>query len=501
MKAIARRGRVPAVLVLLLLAANGAAQTHASIEDMAGTPTLPTFTSLASFDESNGAYPGGATLIQATDGNFYGTVGKGGVNGDGTAFKITPSGALSTLYSFCSLANCTDGSIPGGGLIQGTDGNFYGVTVFGGAFGYGTVYKMTADGLVTTLHSFANAGDGVNPVGALVQSNGSFYGITQYYTAAANEQGTVYRITPAGVLTTLYYFCSQSNCADGTFPAQGLIVASDGNLYGETTEGGAAGSCQQASYGCGTVYRLTPSGTLTSLHSFAGYPQEGEGPGGGLVQARDMNLYGTSFEGGTNNTGTAFRITTGGVFSTIYNFCPQYVHNSQCPYGRSPYGGLVQATDGKLYGATNAGGTRGDYGTLYKLTTQGTFTVQHSFDSTDGAYPSNADLVQGTDGSFYGVTQNGGSTGVGTGFNLSVGLAPFIETQTASGKAGSQVVILGTNLSGATAVSFNGTAAAFTVISSSEIKATVPQGAASGLVVVTTSSATLTSNKTFRVLK
>jgi uncharacterized repeat protein (TIGR03803 family) len=493
-------GSLQAALVVLVLAGTGGAQAYSSIKDAPTAPTLPTFTSLTSFDENNGAYPGGATLIQATDGNLYGTATKGGINGDGTAFKITPTGTLSTLYSFCSLANCTDGSIPAGGLIQGTDGNFYGVTVFGGAFGYGTVYKMTADGVVTTLHSFANAGDGVNPNSALVQSNGSFYGITQYYTAAAKEQGTVFKITPSGVLTTLYYFCSQANCADGTYPAPGLIVASDGNLYGETTEGGAAGSCAQASYGCGTVFRITPTGTLTTLHSFAGYPTEGEGPGGGLVQARDMNLYGTSFEGGINNTGTAFKITTGAVLTTIYNFCPQYMHN-QCPQGRSPYGGLVQGTDGNLYGATNAGGTLGDYGTLYRLTTQGKLTVEHSFDSTDGAYPSNADLVQATDGSFYGVTQNGGSSGVGTVFNLNLGLSPFIETQTSSGKVGAPVVILGTNLSGATAVSFNTVAAIFTVISSSEIKTTVPTGATTGPVVVTTPSGTLTSNKNFRVLQ
>ncbi len=215
-----------------------------------------------------------------------------------------------------------------------------------------------------------------------------------------------------------------------------------------------------------------------------------------------MNLYGTTAGGGVNNYGTAFQISLSGVLTTLYSFCAQQTHK-MCPYGRTPAGGLVQGTDGNLYGTAYAGGTGSvdGYGTIYKLTTQGRITVEHSFDSTDGAYPANADLVQGTDGSFYGVTQNGGAFGVGTLFNLGVGLTPFVRTQTSFGKVGTQVVILGTNLTGATDVTFNGTTAIFIVVSSSEIEATVPTGATTGPVGVMTPIGTLKSSKIFTVLK
>ncbi len=144
---------------------------------------------------------------------------------------------------------------------------------------------------------------------------------------------------------------------------------------------------------------------------------------------------------------------------------------------------------------------RSDYGTIYRLTRQGNRTTEHSFDSTDGAYPGGSDLVQGTDGSFYGTTQNGGTSGVGTVFNLNVGLAPFVETQTTFGKVGAPVIILGTNLTDATIVTFNGTTAVFTVVSSSEIAATVPAGATSGFVFVTTPSGTLKSSTGFRIVQ
>src|SRR5208282_398944 len=186
-------------------------------------------------------------LIQATDGNLYGTTNDGGSNGFGTVFKITPSGTLTTLYNFCSEPDCPDGTYPETGVIQATDGNFYGTTG-------STVFKITPSGTLI----FDVAVDGV-PNGLIQASDGNFYGTT--YGGGANSDGTVFKITPSGTLTTLYSFCSKANCTDGANPQAGLIQATDGNFYGTTTFGGANSD--------GTVFKITPSGgTLTTLYSF-----------------------------------------------------------------------------------------------------------------------------------------------------------------------------------------------------------------------------------------
>ena len=234
-----------------------------------------TFTTLHSFDNTDGAFIL-AGLIQATDGNFYGTAYEGGANcspdGCGTIFKITPGGALTTLHSFCSQSNCTDGEYPEAGLIQATNGNFYGTTYEGGANcapdGCGTIFKITPSGTLTTLYNFCSqsgCSDGYYPEAGLIQaSNGDFYGTTTF--GGAGGVGTVFKITPSGTLTTLHSFCSQSNCADGEYPEAGLIQATNGNFYGTTYAGGGANSR-------GTVFKITPSGTLTTLYSFC--PQSG----------------------------------------------------------------------------------------------------------------------------------------------------------------------------------------------------------------------------------
>ena len=484
------------ILISLILVSASAAQTpHAQGFN---PPTLPVFTSLVSFNGTDGADPGEASLVQGTDGNLYGITGLGGAYNHGTVFQVTTAGALTTLYSFCAQSGCPDGSYPGTGLVQGTDGNFYGVTGSGGINGYGTVFKITSDGVLTTLHSFDGTDSG-SPYGLLIQSNGNFYGTT--YGQGVSPKGSVFKISASGTLTTLYNFCSQIGCADGANPYAGLVQASDGNFYGTTSEGGDSSLCKQTQpYGCGTVFKITPGGNLTTLHSFAGYPDDGNIPSGNLVQANDLNLYGTTEQGGGNNSGVAFKITLGGVLTTIYSFCAPPTRG-KCPYGAYPYAGFVHATDGNLYGTAFTGGANG-YGMVYKLTTLSKLATQHSFDLTDGAYPYAA-LVQGTNGSLYSATQNGGvdgDQGVGTLFNPERGLAPFVETQTAFGKVGSSVGILGTNLTGATSVTFNGTAAAFTVVSNSEIRATVPTGATTGSIVVTTPGGTLKSNKKFRVV-
>jgi uncharacterized repeat protein (TIGR03803 family) len=254
--------------------------------------------------------------------------------------------------------------------------------------------------------------------------------------------------------------------------------------------GGTSAACpENGQGGCGTVFKITPGGMLTTLHSFD--RADGGGPVG-LVQTTDGDLYGTTSFGGAHNCGTVFKITPGGTLTTLHIF--------DCTDG---YGanGLVQATNGNLYGTTQLGGANGD-GAVFKITAEGTLTTLHSFDYfTDGNDPA-AGLIQATNGSFYGLTVGGPNTtgcGCGTVFSLALGLGHFVKTEPTSGIMGADVIILGNNLTGATNVSFDGTLAQFTVVSSSEIKTTVPSGATTGPVKVKTPSGTLTSNLNFPV--
>jgi uncharacterized repeat protein (TIGR03803 family) len=433
-----------------------------------------TFTTLVTFDGSNGAIPYYGSLSTGTDGNLYGTTYQGGANDSGTVFKITTGGALTILHSFDS----TDGANPGAGLIQATNGNFYGTTVSGGANGLGTIFKITAGGTLTTVHNF-DFTDGANPYSGLIQAtNGSFYGTTVSSEPSGN--GTIFKITAGGTLTTLHSF----DHTDGSYPYGGLIQAHNGNLYGTTEAGGA--NCAPI-FGCGTVFEMTPNGTLTTLDTFDS--TDGSQPFGALVQATDGNFYGTTLAGGTKSYGTVFRVSAAGKLTTLHNFDSN---------GAYPRGGLIQATDGNLYGTTSGRGGANGNGTIFEITTGGALTTLHSFDQT-GDSPLGG-LLQGTDGSFYGATSYGGTSNYGTVFTLSVGLGPFVKTLPTSGKVGSAVKILGTNLTGATSVTFNGTAAAFTVVRPSEISTTVPAGATTGTVQVTTPGGTLSSNVAFRVL-
>jgi uncharacterized repeat protein (TIGR03803 family) len=440
-------------------------------------PTV-TFTTLYSFDGTDGDEPN-AGMVQAANGDLYGTTYAGGNGEKGTVFRITPNGALTTLHNF----DGTDGSLPLAGLIQAPNGDFYGTTFDGGTNrNNGAIYKITAGGALTTLHSFRTT-DGANPTAGLVQTpNGGFYGTT-FDGGAPSSDGTVFKITPAGALTTLHSFQGP----DGKLVRAGLVQGKDGNFYGTTESGGSSGD--------GTVFSITPGGTLTTLHSFEG--ADGQAPIAGLVQDGNGNFYGTTYAGGPTGDGTIFMITPAGSLTTLYAFCSQ----SNCTDGASPFAGLIQGTDGNLYGTTRYGGANRQ-GAIFKITTSGAFAMLHSFclqnNCTDGANPL-AGLVQDTNGIFYGTTAYGGANGDGTVFSLSVGLGPFVKTNPTSGKVGKAVKILGTNLTGSTSVTFNGTAATFTVKSKSEITTTVPTGATTGTVQVVTPGGTLSSNVPFRV--
>src|ERR1017187_6330827 len=402
---------------------------------------------------------------------------------------------LTTIHRFCSQSGCPDGLQPVAGLVQATNGDLYGTTGGGGTNSGGTVFKITPGGTLTTLYSFCpqtNCTDGFGPNAGLVQAaNGDLYGTTN--GGGTNNSGTVFKITPGGTLTTLYSFCSQSGCTDGAFPEAGLVQAANGDLYGTAEYGGA-----KANANSGTVFKITPSGTLTTLYSFCSegaypYCTDGRNPYAGLVQAANGDFYGTTVYGGT-----VFKITPSGTLTTLYSFCSQ----TNCADGENPEAGLVQAANGDFYGTTLVGGTnRG--GTVFRITPGGTLTTLYSFCSqsgcTDGAFPE-AGLVQDTNGDFYGTTSSDGSNNSGTVFRLSVGLGPFVKPRPPYGKVGAAVKILGTNLTGATSVGFNGTAAVFEVVSSSEITTTVPAGSSSGKVQVVTPSGTLSSNAAFRVV-
>jgi uncharacterized repeat protein (TIGR03803 family) len=460
-----------------------------------------TFSTLVDFDKSNGSLPQ-SVLVQGFDGNFYGTTVSGGTEGNGTVFKVTPEGTLTTLYNFCSdLENCSDGASPTGLLAQGSDGNFYGMTASGGSAKHGTIFKVTPDGTLTTIYNFCNRTDCHDGpalgMGLMQAASGDFYGMSG---SGANNRGTIFRVTPSGLLKRLYRFCALANCADGAFPTGSLMQARDGNLYGTTLNGGAFGNV----YNGGTIFEITPDGALTTLYSFCAQIncKDGERPTGGLIEAKDGNFYGTTEGGGTNAGGTVFRITPQGTLTTIYNFCG----TPDCSDGNNPLASLMQATNGDFYGTTiGIGSGLNAEGTVFKITSAGKLTTLHRFHRslTDGEWAF-AGLMQATNGNFYGSTQNGGSSPncqnrCGILYTLATELGPFVKTQPTSGKVGSSVIILGTDLTSATSVTFNGTAAVFSIVSATEITTTVPAGATSGAVEVVTPSGTLSSNVAFHV--
>ncbi len=365
------------------------------------------FLTLASFDYTDGAYPY-AGLVQGNDGIFYGTTQDGGGTGCGgigcgTIFKITPQGMLTSLYSFCLGGYpCSDGYGPSAALVQSSDGNFYGTTAYGGEYSYGTIFKISPAGDLTTLYAF-NLPDGAYPFAKLVQgTDGNLYGTT---TGGGAGGGTIFRITPGGAFSVVQSVVST--------PWGGVVQGSDGNFYGTTLYGGN-NNCY---LGCGTVFKMTSSGVLTSLYSFCSQPDcaDGAQPFAGLVQGSDGNFYGTTSEGGTHGNGTVFNVTPSGALTTLYRF--------DGTDGRDPYAGLIQATDDNFYGTTSAGGPNNG-GTVFKITADGMMmTILHSFcfknGCPDGTSPLGA-LVQGTDGNFYGTTSTDGQSLYGTVFKLSL---------------------------------------------------------------------------------
>jgi uncharacterized repeat protein (TIGR03803 family) len=335
-----------------------------------------------------GGMDGGApygSLIQASNANLYGMTAGGGAYAGGTVFEFTPGGTESILYSFAGL---TDGQGPDGSLVQGNDGSFYGMTETGGAGDGGTAFKITPAGAETVLHSFGSTiTDGRNPYGNLIQaSDGNFYGLTN--GGGASGDGTVFELTAAGTETVLHSFAGGSN--DGLGPYGSLIQATDGNLYGLTAAGGANND--------GTVFKITLEGTEAALYSFAGGTGDGAHPYGSLIQASDGNFYGMTSSGGAYGLGTVFKMTPAGIETILHSFA-----GTAADDGATPEGSLIQANDGNFYGMTEKGGAYIS-GAIFEITPTGTEAVLYSF---PGAYGGEAtpygDLVQTSDGNLYGL--------------------------------------------------------------------------------------------------
>jgi len=352
------------------------------------------------------------TLIQGIDGNFYGASEFGGSAYSGTVFKMTPSGSTTILHSFNDGSVPGDGNTPGSSLLQTSDGTLYGTTPSGGTAGHGVIFKVRPGGTYSLLHTFgdsgtANEGSGYTISGLVQGLDGNFYGTT--YNGGSTGLGTVFKMTPDGTVTVIHTFADGSVSGDGKYPQSGLTRGADGNFYGTTNSGGTRSQ--------GTIYQITPGGTVTILHSFNGYfgSNDGAFPTTGLTLGSDGSFYGTTSDGGSRTRGAAYKMAADGTFTFLHSF--GYSEGSQ-------FNGLTEGSDGNFYGTANSGGSTGN-GTIYKMTPGGVVTTLHSFavdyPSTDGLGP-RAGLILGSDGNFYGSTFTGGSGAdlpEGTAFRLS----------------------------------------------------------------------------------
>jgi uncharacterized repeat protein (TIGR03803 family) len=479
------KSQLSALLFILLLISTAQIAAHAQSFSVvynfgtnSGDPYQPTYSGI---------------IAQGRDGNLYSTAPFGGTNNLGAIFKISPAGALTVLYSFAG----SDGQNPASGLTLGTDGNFYGTTFVGGTLGYGTVFKITPSDDLIVLYNFTNGEDGAYPLAPPVEGvDGNFYGTTCGGVVCYNggSLGTIYKITTSGKLTSLYQFDN----THGYDPVAPLVLGADGSFYGTAEYGGTGGH--------GVVFKLTPAkiGKVKYKVLYNFDRRHGQSPAGPLVQATDGNFYGTTVAGGKTATGQGeiFKITSQGGLTVLYS-----LDGSQ---SGGPFAGLVQATDGNFYGANRYGGKGsncGDNGcgATFQISPKRQFLILHNFDLATGSAPY-VTPFQHTNGTIYGDTQEGGTGDVGCAagtcgvfYSWSAGLPAFVSLLPYAGKVGKTVEFLGQGFTGTTAVTFNGTPANFKVASDTYLTATVPAGATTGFVTVTTPGGSLKSNKKFRV--
>lgn len=463
----------------------------------AQAPTLSILHTFTSQDSLGGNSDGAGPchpIVQGYDGNYYGVTNGGGIvgfqtGGNGVIYKLTPGGVMTTLHYFSNNANQTqsnaDGAFPMG-IIQGQDGNLYGSCWSGGLNGQGTVWKMTTAGVFTTLYSFthttyngsyATNTDGSGP-GAISQAvDGNFYGGTGY--AGANGTGTIFKVTPAGVLTVLHNFAlyntvtgTNTDGSGSSNPVQGL----DGWLYGYTDLG---------PHGTGTIYKINSSGTFSTVHAFQAFTTTaGNSPNpdgahpSSLFLGLSGTVYGTTSDGGNNGygsgNGTFFSILSTGTFTTLTNF-GQYTG----AVGSNPTYAFY-GTDGNFYGTAPYGGP-GSGGEVFKLTTAGTYSTVYSFYNSQ---PNNGvgpfTIVGGSDGYLYGNNFWDGANNTGTIFRLATNLprfpsiTTFSPTSVTAGHATFTLTVSGQNFLPSSRVYFNSTALTTMYYTPTKITATVP---------------------------
>jgi len=366
-----------------------------------------TFTDLYNFTGSSGVYPYGG-LVRDAKGNLYSTTSSGGASGYGVVFKVNKSGKETVLYSFCPGGYpCPSGRYPFAGLVRDKAGTLYGTTYSGGTYDYGVVFEVDKNGKETVLYSFTGGSDGRNPVGGLLRDKaGILYGTTG--NGGAYGYGNVFELDKNGKETVLHSFAGGSS--DGEYPYYtNLLMDKNGNLYGVTQNGGGATNCGNG--GCGVVYKLSKSGTLTVLHSFGGETTDGCYPFGTPAMDKMGNLYGTTNECGASSAGIVWKVSQSGTETVLHNFA------GGMSDGANPYAGVIMDAKGNLYGDTDEGGASGD-GTVYELNKKGTLTVLHSFAGSDGAYPYD-NLIRDAKGNFYGTASEGGNDSDGTVWKLS----------------------------------------------------------------------------------
>jgi uncharacterized repeat protein (TIGR03803 family) len=479
-------------------------------------------------------------MAQGRDGDLYGITTTGGVNNLGTIFKISPTGGLTLLFSF----DTTHGSTPIGGLVLGLDGNLYGTAELGGAHGFGNIFKITPAGVLTVIYNFAGETDGGFPVAALIlgpdgnfygtshpgvafkvtpagvftalatipsesfgplalAKNGSYYGVTEF--AGTNTDGTIYEVT-GKTSKTLYNF----DGPHGAFPIGGLVEGSDGNLYGTTSAGG--------SFNDGEIFRITPAGTLTILVNFNHKePLLGYQAYAGLVAGNDGNLYGATIWGGENGYGVVFEMTTAGAYSVLYSFASAT--------GDGVYATPMEHTNGSIYGLTKRGGApqngvvfafnsglppfahlTATSGTVGKsvgiLGDNFTGTTSVKFNGTPASFHVLSDTyltatVPSGETGFVLVTTSSGALLSNKIFKVTPKLTSFSPT---SGKVGDSIVLTGTGLIQSSSVTVGGVKVnAYTVNSDSKVTISVPTGAKTGKIAVTTPGGSLSSSATFTV--
>lgn len=465
---------ISAVLLLAVTAAT--AQTYTNLYAYPGT------------DNNTSGITWPSVMSQGQDGDLYSTIQTNGSYQYGSVYKMSTSGGYTLLYSFCGEGSpcASTGANPTGGVTLGWDGNLWGTTYNGGKDGAGTAFKMTPAGDLTSLYSFTNGKDDSAPTYTLLQGqDGNMYGVSE--AQYEGQYGSFFKLTTKGKISA--YPFDYTDGSSPNLPVQGT----DLNFYG-TTQGGGNAACA-----CGVIYKATAAGKITVLHNFSGYVSstqyDGARPIGILVEGADGSYYGTTYQGGEYNAGTVFKITPSGTYTLLHSF------SFQAPTydGQLPIAGLTLGTDGNFYGTTAYGGTQNG-GAIFEITPAGKETVLYNFcvvSCYDGFIPTTP-MVLHTDGIFYGNTA-GNSNGGSVFYSFKTKLKPFVKLVTWSGKDGASAEILGQGFTGTTAVSFNGIAAKFDNVSDTYMTATVPTGALTGPVTVTTFSSSLKSDRNFLV--